>query len=59
MVAGAAAGEVMEEAVATSATRDQADPVGCQFRMEMVARVDPEDLEDRVDPVDQAPALAR
>ena len=55
---GVAAGEVMEEAVATSATRDQADLVGCRVRMETVVRVDPEDLEDRVDPVDQAPALA-
>ena len=58
MVVGAVAGEVMEEAVATSATRDQADLVGCPVRMETVVRVDPEDLEDRVDPVDQALALA-
>ena len=58
MVVGVAAGEVMEEAVATSAIRDQADLVGCRVRMETVVRVDPEDLEDRADPVDQAPALA-
>ena len=58
MVVGVVAGEVVGEAVATSATRDQADPVGCQVRMETVVRVDPEDLEDRADPVDQAPALA-
>ena len=55
---GAVAGEVMEEAVAISVTRDQADLVGCRVRMETVVRVDPEDLGDRVDPVDQAPALA-
>ena len=58
MVAVGAAGVVTEEAVATLATRDQADLAGCRAGMETVVRVDQVGLGDRVEPMDQVHALA-